>query len=47
MIAFRRVRTIYIYIYIYILVREYALYTSLYKEVASFPGARSINGHGA
>ena len=52
MIAFPRVRTIYVYIYIYnlyiyILVsptRVCVVY--VVKKVTSFPGARSINGRG-
>ena len=47
MIAFPRVRTIYIYIYIYMFVslaRVCVVY--VVKEVTSFPGARSINGRG-
>ena len=51
MIAFPRVRCMFIYIvyiYIYILVsliRVCVVY--VVKEVASFPGARSINGRGS
>ena len=44
MIAFPRVRTIYIYILVS-LMRVCVVY--VVKEVASFPGARSINGRGA
>ena len=48
MIAFPRVRCMFIYIYIYMLVsptRVCVVY--VVKEVTSFPGARSINGCGA
>ena len=49
MIAFPRVRTIYIYIFflnfLVSLTRVCVVY--VVKEVASFPGARSINGRGA
>ena len=50
MIVFLQVRTIYIYIYNYIYIHscvhlgEYVL--DVVKEVTSFPGAQSINGHG-
>ena len=47
MIAFPRVRTIYIYIYIYMFVsltRVCVVY--VLKEITSFRGARSINGRG-
>ena len=48
MIAFPRVRCMFIYIYIYILVSLARLcVVYVVKEVASFPGARSINGRGA
>ena len=47
-IAFPRVRCMFIYIFIFLChLREYALYTYIVKEVASFLGARSINGRGA
>ena len=47
MIAFPRVRTIYIIIYIYILVSPTQVcVVYVVKEVTSFPGARSINGRG-
>ena len=50
MIAFPRVRCMFIYniIYIYMFVsptRVWVVY--VVKEVTSFPGARSINGRGA
>ena len=48
MIAFPRVRTIYMYIYIYILVSlTQVCVVYVVKEVTSFPGAWSINGRGA
>ena len=45
MIAFPRVRTIYIYIYI-ILVSPTRVYVVYIVEVTSFPGTWSINGRG-
>ena len=45
MIAFPRVRTIYIYIYVCGHLRVLVVY--VVKEVTSFPGTRSINGRGA
>ena len=48
MIVFPRVRCMFIYIYIYILVSLARLcVVYVVKEVASFPGPRSINGRGA
>ena len=45
MIAFHGVESIYIYFFLCSLARVCVVY--VVKEVASFPGARSINGCGA
>ena len=46
MIAFPRVRCMFIYIYMFVSpTRVWVVY--VVKEVTSFPGARSINGRGA
>ena len=49
MIAFPRVRCMFIYNYIIYILVSLARLCVVYvvKEVASFPGARSINGRGA
>ena len=45
MIAFHGVESIYIFIFLCPLARLCVVY--VVKEVVSFPGAQSINGHGA
>ena len=47
MIAFPRVRCMFIYIYNILVSLARLCVVYVVKEVASFPGARSINGRGA
>ena len=47
MIAFYEVESIYIYIFIFLCPLARLCVVYVVKEVASFPGAQSINGRGA